>query len=66
MALMELTFWHKGKAPGEVIDVPDPNNPRWRGFAKPLPEPTNRPAEPRMAAEPKTTTTKTTPKTDKA
>lgn len=49
MAKMELTFWYKGKAPGEVIEVSDPENPRWRGFAKPLGEPAAK--QPRMTAE---------------
>lgn len=38
MKRMELTFWHKGKQPGEVIEVRDEEVRSWRGFARLLPD----------------------------
>lgn len=33
---VELTFWRDGKKPGDVIEVPVDEVPRWVGFAKPI------------------------------
>lgn len=36
MVRMELTFWHKGKKPGDVVEVREEEVPQWFGFAKRL------------------------------
>lgn len=51
--LMQLTFFYKGKKPGDQIEVPDSEVPQWRGFAKPVP------ATEQPAAAGKPTMTKT-------
>lgn len=33
---VELTFWRDGKKPGDVIEIPVDEVPRWAGFAKPV------------------------------
>lgn len=30
---MRLTFWHKGKQPGDTVEVRREDVPSWRGFA---------------------------------
>lgn len=33
---MRLTFWRDGKKPGDEIEVPVDEVPRWKGFAEPV------------------------------
>ncbi|MEE4419518.1 MULTISPECIES: hypothetical protein [unclassified Streptomyces] len=33
---MKLTFWREGKKPGDTIEVPVDEVPRWKGFAEPV------------------------------
>lgn len=38
MVRMKLTFWHKDKRPGEIVEVREDEVHNWRGFAVRLPD----------------------------
>jgi len=33
---LKLTFWHKGKVPGDLVEVRRDEVPSWHGFAVPV------------------------------
>jgi hypothetical protein len=54
---VELTFWHKGKVPGDRVQVRRDELPMWRGFGVPVEDTQDKPADmadqtPEPAAEP--------------
>lgn len=64
MVDLKLTFWHKGKKPGDIVTVRRDEVRSWYGFAKPVestdpapapaaepaPSETNAPASPKTAS----------------
>ena len=47
LVTLKLTFWHKGKVPGDTVRVRRDELHQWRGFAVPVKEV----AEPAKAAD---------------
>lgn len=42
---LKLTFWHKGKVPGDIVEVRRDEVPSWHGFAVPVEDETPEPAK---------------------
>jgi hypothetical protein len=56
---MRLTFWHKGKVPGDIVEVRRDELHQWRGFAVPVQdEPAKTVDDASVKAPTKTSTTK--------
>lgn len=53
---LKLTFWHKGKEPGDTVDVRRDELHQWRGFAVP--------ADDEPAEQPETKPNETAPSTE--
>ena len=56
---LKLTFWHKGKRPGDVVEVRRDEVRSWHGFAVPVDE---TPTTDEPATAPKATATASTAK----
>lgn len=48
---MRLTFWRGDKKPGDVVDVPVDEVPRWVGYAEQVDEPKTHPGAPADTAK---------------
>lgn len=53
---LKLTFWHKGKEPGDIVEVRRDEVRSWHGFAEPVDD-----AAPAKTAETADTGTQKTP-----